>query len=205
MHLARWSVIAFALMLLVAPTLGASQSDYADCTGNDPDRGVAGCTRIIDDASASPQTRAIAFVGRGLAWRYKGELERAIADFDQAIGLDPSNADAYYTRGQTRMARGDINRGVADFSAGVRVNPKVGYNAYMRFASWYDDNMRAVAIDKNALERAIAEFSELIRRDPNDIAAYYSRGFAWYVMGEKDRATTDVGAAVRLELAATLK
>jgi Flp pilus assembly protein TadD len=35
-----------------------------------------------------------AFLDRGITLAYKGEFESAIADFTQAIRLDPNNADA---------------------------------------------------------------------------------------------------------------
>ena len=34
---------------------------------------------------------------RGIAYNDKGELEQAITDYNQAITLDPQNADAYKT------------------------------------------------------------------------------------------------------------
>ena len=42
---------------------------------------------------------AIAFHNRGLAYRAKGDLVRAIADYDEAIRLDPKYALAFNNRG----------------------------------------------------------------------------------------------------------
>ena len=53
---------------------------------------VAGptCTRILADVTESKTTRAIAYVNRGLAWEAKGDIDRAIADFTDAITLNPN-------------------------------------------------------------------------------------------------------------------
>jgi tetratricopeptide (TPR) repeat protein len=40
----------------------------------------------------------MAFNGRGLAYAHKGELDHAIADYNQAITLDPKYLTAVYNR-----------------------------------------------------------------------------------------------------------
>ena len=44
----------------------------------------------------------------------KGDYDRAIADFDQAIQLKPDYADAYYNRGIAYHDKGDYDRAIAD-------------------------------------------------------------------------------------------
>jgi hypothetical protein len=105
-------LIACALVLLATPALAASQKAHDDCNAEDPDRNIAGCTRIIADRGESKRVRGIAHVGRGLAWINKGELDRAIADFTQAIRLNPKDALAYSNRGLTWADKGDFDRAI---------------------------------------------------------------------------------------------
>jgi tetratricopeptide (TPR) repeat protein len=56
-------------------------------------------------------------------WRNKGEGERAIADFSEAIRLDPKAAYAFYNRGHAWRAKGDISRALSDFEAVIKVDP----------------------------------------------------------------------------------
>jgi Flp pilus assembly protein TadD len=51
--------------------------------------------------------RATADRLRGVAFRDKGRLDRAIADFSEAIRLDPPLASAYHDRGVTYRAKAD--------------------------------------------------------------------------------------------------
>ena len=51
---------------------------------------------------------------RGTAYWIKGQLDRAIADYTQAIRLDPEYAEAYHNRGQAYAARGDAPQAEAD-------------------------------------------------------------------------------------------
>ena len=56
---------------------------------------------------------AVAFNNRGIAYKKRGELDRAIADYTQAIGSDPKDADAYYNRGIAYKEKGELDRSIA--------------------------------------------------------------------------------------------
>ena len=56
---------------------------------------------------------AIAFQNRGTAYIAKGDPDRAIPDYDRAIGLDPNYANAFNGRGVAYQAKGDNERATA--------------------------------------------------------------------------------------------
>jgi tetratricopeptide (TPR) repeat protein len=49
--------------------------------------------------------------------------ERAIADYDGVLRLDPSLADIHNTRGELWRKKGDLPKAVADFAAAIKLNP----------------------------------------------------------------------------------
>ena len=49
-------------------------------------------------------------------YRAKGENDKAIADYTEAIRLEPENAQAYHGRGSAYEAKGDHKRAEADFA-----------------------------------------------------------------------------------------
>ena len=53
----------------------------------------------------------------------KGDKKRALADFSEAIRLDPKCAPAYCCRSRVYSALGDHDRALADASQAVRVGP----------------------------------------------------------------------------------
>jgi tetratricopeptide (TPR) repeat protein len=62
----------------------------------------------------------MAFNGRGYAWMRLGQYQKAIADFTEAIRLNPKYANAYQNRaaayralGQTAQADEDLAKAVA--------------------------------------------------------------------------------------------
>jgi hypothetical protein len=63
-------------------------NDRAACDQGD----LAACTRIINDVVADAQDRVAAGITRGLLYSDRGEREQALADFRQAISLDPKNS-----------------------------------------------------------------------------------------------------------------
>jgi len=50
-----------------------------------------------------------------------GDYENAIADFSEAIRLDPTNRDLYHLRGNAWQAKGDMDRARADRSEAMRL------------------------------------------------------------------------------------
>ena len=95
-----------------------------------------------------------AYTNRGLAWGDKGDLDRAIADYNEAIRLDPKYADAYYNRGLAWRAKGDLDRAIADYNEAIRLDPK--------YADAYNNRGNAWRA-KGDLDRAIADYN---RGDP---------------------------------------
>jgi tetratricopeptide (TPR) repeat protein len=53
----------------------------------------------------------------------KGDLDRAIADYGQAIKINPNYVNAYYNRGNMYLTKGDNNKAISDLEAVLRINP----------------------------------------------------------------------------------
>jgi lipoprotein NlpI len=189
MRLSTLLVLVIALFAPAGPALAASQRDQNDCMGDDQDRSIAGCTRIIQDRGETTRHRAHAYYFRGVAYEAKGDNDRAIADFNEAIRLDPKYAYAYNDRGIAYQAKGDNDRAIADYNEAIRLDPK--------FALAY--NNRGAYFAKGDNDRAIADYNEAIRLDPKYALAYYNRGSAYFAKGDNDRAIADYNEAIRLD------
>jgi transposase len=65
----------------------------------------------------------------GVSLLNKGEYDRAIVDFNEAIRLDSRYASAFNNRGLAQWRKLDFDRAIADFAEVIRLSPKatIGY------------------------------------------------------------------------------
>jgi Flp pilus assembly protein TadD len=78
----RVAAVALALMAVMP----AFADDRSKCDNDSGDEAIAACSRLI----AKNPRDSKAFNNRGIEYRKKGDVDRAIADYDQAIRLEPS-------------------------------------------------------------------------------------------------------------------
>ena len=60
---------------------------------------------------------------RGLALDRSGKPEQAIAAFQDALKLDPNNAEAHLSLGKTEMNSGRLDAAITDLKEALRLSP----------------------------------------------------------------------------------
>jgi tetratricopeptide (TPR) repeat protein len=103
------------------------QIDAAPCMtalgANDGDLIIAVCGSLIANEKAPKADRVKALIARAAAYDRKDQIDRAIADYDMSLRLDPTLADIFNARGELWRRKGDRPRALADFGAAIRLNP----------------------------------------------------------------------------------
>lgn len=126
-----------ASLLWFAPAQGASATsaepakdmrvDPALCLAaalaRDDDKTETACGALIDNAKTERADRIKALIARGAAYERRGMTDRAIADYDGVLRLDPAQADIHNARGELWRKKGDLPKAVADFAAAIKLNP----------------------------------------------------------------------------------
>jgi TPR repeat len=105
-----------------AANAGAQPSlqDNDDCRQKDDEElRIASCTRIIKDTKIRGSDRAVAHYNRADVWNSRGDIDRAIADYTEAIRLDPKDPAAYYNRAVAWRAKGDLDRAIVDYDHAI--------------------------------------------------------------------------------------
>jgi tetratricopeptide (TPR) repeat protein len=128
------SATVLGLASTTAPALAQTLKD-SKCTGRPGipwDEQIAGCTNAIKSGRHTGKELAAAFTGRAAAHRAKGDLERAIQDYDHAIKLDPNEATAFYYRGIAHGMRGETGPAIQDSTQAIRLDPKNAGALYSR-------------------------------------------------------------------------
>jgi tetratricopeptide (TPR) repeat protein len=95
----------------------------AAALAQDHDRTVSICGGLIDNAKTEKADRIKALIARATAYERKDMIDRAIADYDGVLRLDPALADIHNARGELRRRKGDLPKAVADFAAAIKLNP----------------------------------------------------------------------------------
>src|SRR5215475_9343965 len=118
----RFSVLLMARIFVVAGVALALPAAADDaCNRSAGDAAIAACTRIIEDGGTSTKDRAAAFYNRGIAYRGKGQFDRAIQDYDEAIRLNPNNASAFFMRGNAYAGKDQYDRAIEDYDRAIRL------------------------------------------------------------------------------------
>lgn len=177
-----------ALWPLVVVSTPAKADDWADCKLNVPKLRVAACSRIIEKGGQNPRDLAAAYRFRANAYLRQNEKEKAIADLNAAIRINPENT--VFFRGLLNIIDKDYDGAVSNLTEAIKSNPD---NAEIY-------NSRGVAyFRKGDVEHAIADYNEAIRLDPKYGLALSNRGQAYKNKGELEKALADLDEATRLE------
>jgi tetratricopeptide (TPR) repeat protein len=137
-----------------------------------------------EDGVPAPRT-AGTFLDRGITFASRGEYEAAIADFTEALNLDPDMQAAWMLRGRALYASVSYVYSMGENFSGVDTTIILG---------------AVVPQEKKAVyDRAIADFTQATRLDPNNAKAYIERGGAYSAKGDYDRAIADYNQALRLD------
>ncbi len=118
----------FIAIALASATTAAAQTaqQRASCDirgGARPDEVISSCTAVIQFGQATGRNLAAAFTIRGRAYRASGNYDRAIADYTEAIRIEPNYALAFYSRGIAYFNKNDYDRAIADYTVSLGLAP----------------------------------------------------------------------------------
>src|SRR5262245_18628107 len=175
-------VLVALCTLVAAPMSGAGGIDDLDAGMRAHDQGkweeaLRLYTKAITSGELGGAKHADALRNRASLWsEYKKDFDRAIADLDEAIRLNPQDAVALAHRGSCWRNKKDFERAIADYSAAIRMNPQDTFPLNRRGLTYLLlGNYRA----------AIADYDRAIAIWPKDSHSLYGRGIARRMMGDK--------------------
>jgi uncharacterized caspase-like protein/lipoprotein NlpI len=152
----------------------------------------------------------------------KGDYDKAIAEYDIAIRLDPTNAQAFIGRGSAYGLKSDYDRALPDFNEALRLNPRLENalaNRAVVLSQKGDDDAALVDLDqlskvnpRNPLsfllratiymerrqyDRAVAELNKGLEIDPKNTDGLVNRAESYIALKQMDRAAADFAAAIK--------
>lgn len=161
-----------------------TRSTSAVKTENKPQSSQTQPTNVSDTVQKAEE-----FLNQGFYKAKEENYKGAIADFNQALEINPNDAQAYHNRGIARFKLGETQGSIEDFTQALRLNPDYA-EAYVGRGNAYcklRDN-----------QGAIIDYTQILRLSPNDAKTYYNRGVAYSKVGDKQRAIEDYQKALKL-------
>jgi tetratricopeptide (TPR) repeat protein len=134
------------------------------------------------------EAESTSFYNTGIAKLKNLNFQGAIADFSEAIRLNPKNSKAYCSRAIAKINLSDFDGAKSDCTVAIELDPIF----VLAFNSRGSANLR-----QGEIREAISDFSEGIRIDPSFIDGYFKRGVARYKLEEYSRAIEDFDQVIR--------
>ncbi len=132
----------------------------------------------------------IAHLNLGIALGTKGQVDRAISEYQEAIRLKPDFAKAHYNLGAALGMKGQIDQAISQYKEVIRLTPddaEAHYNLGLAFGR------------KGQIDEAISQYRETIRLKPDDADVHNNLGNALFNKGQIDEAVRQYQEAIRLK------
>ena len=137
-------------------------------------------TATLIPLESNPESEASAFINRGVAYARLGEYDQAIADYAQAIQINPNDELPYFNRASAYANLGEFNRAIADYSRCIEMRDALISLCYF---------LRGLSHEYLGLyDEAVADYYSSIEEYPARARVYERLGSILYSQGRCEEA-----------------
>ena len=122
---------------------------------------------------------------------FNKQYERAIAEAERAITLDPNGADAYSQLGIVLQMVGRRQEAIAPLEKAIRINPMAPSIYFRRLGSAYRDIGR--------YEEAIVQLKKAINLSPDSLYPHIALAATYSLAGYDDDARAEVSEILKIQ------
>jgi Tfp pilus assembly protein PilF len=153
---------------------------------------IRACTALLMAGESDPVARGRYFVARANAFMHHDDIDpaAAIADYSEAIKVDPKNIVAIKGRAHSYVFVSEHEHAEADWSRAIELEPAL------------DDNYQHRGLSRLALghgEEALADFNKVIETNPKQLDAYIGRAKAYDLLNKRDLTLKEIDAALAID------
>lgn len=222
-NLLYWTVLVVLSFGLALTACGGSEAPTPTMAPT-PTPGPPTETPTPKPPTATPTPSASDHVKQGLEYYEQGELDKAMAEFDKAIELEPDNVDAHRNLGTVYGEQGKWEESAAAYEQAIELAPDFGeaygdiVAAYIKLGKLEEaaaagekaielapdyatahNNLGVAYKQQDRLDEAIAEYQEAIQLDPAYAMPHYNLGLVYYAQGKLKEAITEWEETTRLD------
>lgn len=144
----------------------------------------------IDKEGPAP-TDAEGFFARANRRYSESKFDGAIADYSEALKLNPAHASALQNRCVAKIGLKDFAGSIEDCTKAIQLNPQYGIA--------YNSRCWARLQLKQDLPAALADCNKAIELAPGYVNAYDSRGQLYMALNDKKQAVRDLEKALSMD------
>ena len=155
------------------------------------------------------------YLKQGNEFFKKGDFDKAIVHYTEAIRFNRDYASAYFNRSKAYEKKGDYEKAKEDYDQAIYLNPEFGReDSNNRGKKEHESELQRGKgrdpltsehfmrgnnyLEEDNYEQAIEEFSKVIDMYPDFDLAYSARGDAYHMKGEYDKAIADHNKVIDL-------
>ncbi len=168
---------------------------------------VLGCTYVIiatqrikvwesaetlwtDAIDKFPGRLVVAYGGRGYYYRKQKQYDKAMADYNIAIGLNPKYVIPYPNRGNIYFALGKFDSAIMDYNKALQLQPDL----------WKTLSDRGAAkASRGDLRGAVEDLDVSIKNDPTNVGAITNRALVHASLNQQKEALHDYEMVIAIE------
>jgi tetratricopeptide (TPR) repeat protein len=145
---------------------------------------------LFRHALAVTENNYLAYNNLGFALGEKGQIDKAISQYQEAIRLKSNYAEAHNNLGNALGIKGQIDKSINQFQEAIRLKPDYAAIHY---------NL-GIALDrKGQTDEAIGQYREAIRLVPSDAHAHNNLGIILDRKGQTNEAISQYRETIRLK------
>jgi len=125
---------------------------------------------------------SLAYNNRGVALKNRGDAQAGLADFNEAIRINPRDSRGFVNRANHYYNRRDYERALPDYDRAIELRPddEIAYS-----------NRGGLLASTGNFDRALADFDHALQLKPDYLNAIRSRALLLYTLGRYETALKD--------------
>jgi tetratricopeptide (TPR) repeat protein len=182
---AKWPAARMALAGLMTGVLVALMV----CAGRQTEYWQNGET-LWTHALACTTDNDVAHFNLGNAYQQKGETDQAMAQYQNALQINPGYAEAQYNIGDLLLRKGRLDEAMVHFQKAVQIEPDYAQAHYtLGIALW----------QTGRTDEAIASYQRAVQLRPDYADAHYNLGTSFLQQGKMDEAILHFQKALEIK------
>jgi Flp pilus assembly protein TadD len=120
----------------------------------------------------------------------KGRVDDAITHYQEALQINPHDAEAHYNFGNALRQKGRVDEAITQYYDALQLKPD--YVSAL-------NNLGNILLQMGKADEAVKQFQRALQIDPNHAGTDYNLGICFYLLGRMDEAISHYEKALQLK------